>query len=304
MRIRIMAALPKAGGVIAVAAAFSGSACATEGAGSIYPNGIESFVAAALPPPGFYAIVYGTHYRATALRDDQGKDIAGAIGGFRAEVNAAVSRFLWTTDEQVLGGQLAFQFILPVLDVDVRMGPRQQRKTGIGDVNLAAALGYHVSEQLHYVVALEVNAPTGRFERDDIANVGRNHWNLEPVLAMTYMQPSGLNADLKLMADYNFRNTDTDYKSGRELHADYALGWGLGNGWVLGAGGYLYRQISDDEQGGLKIHGNRGRAFAIGPLVKFQSTSGWLVTAKYENQSGVRNRPDGSAFWVKAFLPF
>lgn len=304
MRIKIEGALRKAGCVIAVAAPCCNPVWATEGGGSMYPNGIETFVTGALPPPGFYTLVYGTRYRATALRDNSGNDIAGAIGGFRAEVTAAVSRFLWTTDKQVLGGQVAFQFIVPVLSVDVRLGPHQQRKTGIGDVNLAAALGYHVSEKLHYALALEVNAPTGRYDRDDLANVGHKHWNIEPVLAITYMQPSGLNADFKLMADYNFRNTDTDYKSGRELHADYALGWGFGNGWVIGAGGYLYRQISDDEQGGRTIEGNRGRAFAIGPLVKYQSKSGWLITAKYENQTRVLNRPDGSAFWVKGIIPF
>lgn len=88
------------------------------------------------------------------------------------------------------------------------------------------------------------------------------------------------------------------------LHADYAVGRGFGNGWVAGVGGYVYRQVSDDDIGGRKVADNRGRAFAIGPSVKYQSRSGWFLTAKYESQFDVRNRSDGGAFWIKTIVPF
>lgn len=299
-----MAKAIQAGAAAMVVAAAAGPASATEGGGGIYANGVESFLSGALPPPGFYPLMYATRYRATSLRDNDGNDIAAAIGGFRAEVAGVVPRFVWVTGQQVMGGQLAFHAIVPLLNVDVKLGRDQQSKTGIGDLNLAAALGYHASEKFHYVVAFEVNAPTGKYRRGDVANIGRNHWNVEPLVALTYMQPSGWNADLKVMYDYNFRNTDTDYKSGQELHADYAVGWGFGNGWVVGAGGYAYRQVTDDKQAGRTIAGNRGRAFAIGPVLKYQSSTGWFLTAKYENQVGVRNRSDGAAFWIKTIVPF
>jgi hypothetical protein len=289
---------------LAAAAVLCGPVHATEGGGSIYANGVENFLSGALPPPGFYPIVYATRYHATTLRDNDGNDISEAVGGFRADVTGVVPRFVWVTDYQVFGGQLAFHAIVPLLNVDVRVGPDQKSRAGVGDLNVAAALGYHSSDKLHYVFAFEVNAPTGRYDRNDVANVGRNYWNVEPLLAISYTQPTGLNADLKLMYDYNFRNKDTDYRSGRELHADYAVGWGFGNGWAFGAGGYVYRQVSDDQVGGITVPGNRGRAFAIGPLVKYQSKNGWFLTAKYENQYGVRNRSDGGAFWAKALLPF
>ncbi|MGJ7916174.1 transporter [Massilia sp. LXY-6] len=305
MKVGSLRAAVSIGAVMTAASMFCNAALATEGGGSVYANGVESFLSGAMPPPGFYPIVYGTRYRATALRDSEGNDIAAAVGGFRAEVTGVVPRFVWVTKHQVLGGQLAFHAIVPLLDVDVRVGSNKMSKRGVGDLNFATALGYHASDKLHYVFAFEVNAPTGKYSRSDVANVGRNYWMVEPLLAISYIQPRGLNADLKLMLDYNFRNTDTDYRSGRELHADYAVGWGLGNGWVLGAGGYLYRQVSDDHVGGTDVAGgNRGRAFALGPVVKYQSKNGWFLTAKYENQYDVRNRADGGAFWVKTIVPF
>jgi hypothetical protein len=281
----------------------AGPATATEGGGGIYANGVENFLAGAMPPPGFYPLVYATHYRATELRDGNGNDIAAAVGGFRAEVNGVIPRFIWVTGQQVFGGQLALHVLLQVLNVDVRVGQNHGSNTGIGDLNLAAALGYHVSPKLHYVVALETNAPTGQYDRNDVASLGRNYWNIEPLVAVSYLQPSGVNADIKLMYDYNFRNGATGYTSGQELHADYALGWGLGNGFVAGVGGYLYRQVSDDKASGRAVPGNRGRALAIGPSLRYQNAQGWMFTAKYERQFDVRNRSSGAAFWIKTIIP-
>ena len=41
------------------------------------------------------------------------------------------------------------------------------------------------------------------------------------------VDPVELNADIKMIYDFNFRNSDTDY----------SLGWGVGRGWVLAVGG-------------------------------------------------------------------
>jgi len=106
------------------------------------------------------------------------------------------------------------------------------------------------------------------------------------------------------MYTYNFENRDTSYKSGQEFHFDYSLGWGVGHGWVLGAGGYVYRQVTDDKLNGQSVPNNKGRAYAIGPSLKYDSGKGWFVTAKWQKETGVRNRAQGDAFWVKAVFPF
>lgn len=60
--------------------------------------------------------------------------------------------------------------------------------------------------------------------------------------------------------------------SGQESHADYALGWGFGNGWTAGIGGYVYRQV------GATVLDNKGRAMGIGPSIKFDGGK-WMLTA-------------------------
>jgi len=286
---------------IAAAAIASTGAQATEGGGSIYPLGAENYVCCALPPPGFYGMVFAQHYRADEVKDNNGDTLP--IPGFKVTANAVVPRLIWITGQQIAGASLGFHAILPVVSLDVTVPGASQRKTGIGDMVFGPALGWHHSPQLHSVLALDFFAPTGRYNRTDLANIGRNYWAVHGIAGVSRIDPSGLNADAKLMYALNAKNKDTDYRSGDEFIVDYDAGWGLGNGWVLGVGGYLYRQVTDDKQAGATVPDNKGRALAIGPSIKYDSGKGWFVTLKYQTETGVRNRAAGNALWLKAVFP-
>ena len=101
----------------------------------------------------------------------------------------------------------------------------------------------------------------------------------------------------------NARNKDTDYKSGDEFHFDYAAGWGLGNGWTVGLGGYYYQQVSSDKQGGVSVPNSKSSAFAIGPSIKYDSGKGWFATLKWEKEIEAKNHTQGNSVWVKAVFP-
>ncbi|NOV23953.1 hypothetical protein E5S69_10540 [Cupriavidus necator] len=277
------------------------SANATEGGGTIYPVGTENYVCCALPPPGLYGMVFGQHYWTDEFKDNAGNTVP--LPGFRVRASAIAPRFVWVTKARIAGASLGMHAILPLVTLDVKVPGASQSKTGIGDMVFGPVLGWHHSERLHTVLALDMFAPTGSYNKTDLANIGRNYWAFQPIFGISYIDPAGLNADAKIMYTFNTRNKDTDYRSGQEWIVDYALGWGIGNGWVLGAGGYLYQQTTDDRQGGATVANNKGRAFAIGPSVKYDSGKGWFVTLKYQQELGVRNRAEGQALWLKAVLP-
>lgn len=288
-----------------LAALAAGCTClpafATEGGGGIYPNGNENFMVGAMPPPGVYALVYAGYDHLTKLRDHSGNVVPV---DFDVKVAAVAPRAVWVTDTQLLGGQLAWHVIVPLLSVDVSVAGASQRKSGVGDIVFGPGLGYHASDKLHYVFALDVNAPTGSYDRNDLANLSRHHWNLEPLFALSYFQREGFNGDLKFMYDINFKNKATQYRSGQEFHVDYSLGWGLGNGWVLGAGGYVYQQVTDDELNGATVPDAKGRAMGLGPSLKYDDGKGFLITAKFQKDFSVRSRAEGTALKVKFTIPF
>lgn len=286
----------------AAAALLSTGAGATEGGGSIYPVGSENYICCSLPPPGIYGMVYAERYHADTLRDNAGNNVSPP--GFKVTSYAVVPRFVWVTPLTVAGASLALHTIVPLVNLDLKVAPGVgQTKTGIGDAVFGTGLSWHHSRELHTVAAFDVFTPTGAYSKGDIANIGRNYWAAQPLVGVSYVQSAGLNADAKVMWTFNSRNKDTDYRSGQEFIVDYAIGWGLGNGWTVGAGGYLYQQVTDDRQAGVALANHRGRAFAIGPSIKYDSGKGWFLTAKVQKETSVRNRSEGNAFWIKAVFP-
>lgn len=291
----------------AVSAAIAGiisasSTFATEGGGSSYPMGADNYLSAALPPPGFYTMLFAERYSADTLRDNSGNKIPV---NFKVTANVAAPRFIWVTGQKFMGGDVLHAAIVPLVNLDVNVNGAGQTKTGLGDILLTAfGVGYHHSANLHSVAAVDIVLPTGSYDRNDLANIGRNYWAIQPLYAVTYVNPNGWNLDAKIMYDFNLKNKDTNYKSGQEFHVDYAVGYGFGNNWVAGVGGYLYQQTTDDKLNGVTVANNKGRAFAIGPSIKYDNGKDFFLTAKYQMETNVRNRADGKAFWVKALLPF
>lgn len=287
-------------GVAGLTLLFTATVQATEGGGSSYPMGAENFLMGALPPPGVYPLLYANHYAADEFRDDQGNRLPI---DFRLRANVVAPRLLWVTEQTLWGGQLAFAGLFPLVDVDVIVNGQHDSDRGLGDVDLTMALAYHHSASLHSAFGIDVIAPTGSYDTGRLANIGRNYWTVQGVYAISHVDPGGINWDLKLMYDYNFENSDTNYRSGQELHADYALGYGVHPNWVVGVGGYAYRQITGDRLNGVDI-GNKGQAFAIGPSIKLDNGKGAFVSLKYEREFFVENRPRGDALWLKASIPF
>ncbi|MBV1789097.1 transporter [Marinobacterium sp. D7] len=285
---------------VSIAMLCSTTVQATEGGGSNYPMGAENYLMGALPPPGVYPLIYAQHYSADELNDGSGDALPI---DFDLEANVVAPRLVWVTDKTILGGQLFAAALLPLVDLDVSVNGFSQSNRGVGDLDLTLALSYHHSPNLHTAVGFDIFVPTGEYDKNDLANIGRNYWAAQAVYAASWVDPAGLNADVKLMYDYNFENDDTNYQSGQEFHFDYAVGWGVSPNWTVGVGGYGYKQVTGDEVNGVDI-GNKGQAFAIGPSVKYDSGKGFFLSLKYQQEFAVENRPEGSAFWIKTIVPF
>lgn len=287
---------------LGVASAFTAGAHATEGGGSSYPRGVENYLAGAVPPPGLYWLAYGNVYAANRLNDANGNALA--IPGFKVNATVGVIRPVWSTPYAALGGNLVLHAIVPLVDLKVSAAGTTQHKTGLGDLSGGISVATHYSPQFHTVLGVDVVLPTGGYQQADLANVGRNYVSVQPLYALSWINPNGLNADAKFTLNLNQRNKDTNYRSGNELFVDYSAGWGLGNGWTVGVGGHVWQQLSDDNNAGNTVANSKVRAYGIGPSVKYDNGKGWFITAKLQKDTGVRNSTQGTALWVKTMIPF
>ena len=114
--------------VAGLAALTCATALATEGGGSIYPQGVENYMSGALPPPGTYGMVFGNVYHAGRVNDANGDDLH--IPDFKVTANVVAPRFVWVTGAKLFGGDMVIHTILPIVDLKVRAGgcqPAQDR---------------------------------------------------------------------------------------------------------------------------------------------------------------------------------
>jgi hypothetical protein len=279
----------------------SSTSHATENGGGAYNNGVEGFGAGMIPPPGTYLLNYVNYYTSDSLNDKDGNK---AIPKFELDALAEVIRVLHVTNIKVLDANLAFQAILPLVHLEVAVPFRNQSNNGLGDLVISPLILSWHSKNLHYVAGLDVVAPIGAYDKNDLANIGRNYWTFTPIFAATYLSDSGYEISAKFMYDINTENNDTNYQSGNEFHFDYTLAKKI-DAFTLGAGGYFYKQVSDDEQNGYTVgsDGYKGQVFAVGPQIKYDYKN-MAFSFKYQKEMLVENKPEGDKFWFNFMYAF
>ena len=291
----------------------NGNAYATEFGGGAYPNGAEDCLCGFVPPPGYYFLNYFQYYSADKFKNDHNDDL---IPGFDLHATANVFRFLYVTKQQIFGGNWAVHMFVPLVNLDLNLPPLgEQGRAGLGDIIVDPfILSWHL-KNWHLATGVDIYIPTGRYDEEDFANIGRNYWTFEPIVAVTFLSDSGFEVSSKFMYDFNTKNTDSffggDYLSGQEFHFDYAISQSFGN-WRAGLAGYYYKQVTNDELNGEKVvnvgpfpvePGFMGQAVALGPLVQYQYKN-MFVSAKYQFETAVENKPKGNKFWLKFFYAF
>jgi len=273
--------------------------------------GTEDYFAGALPPPGFHFIDYLAYYTADELRDADGKKVPL---DFELDVLADVLRPIYVSDIEVLGANLAWHAVIPVVyqAAKVKDFGASDYQFGLGDMYISPfLLGWH-GDIFHCVAGLDIITPTGQYDREDFASIGNNHWTFEPAVAVSMIHPDGFGADLKLMYDIHTKNTDDsdddgskiDTLTGQQFHLDYNAGVALLDQLRLGVCGYFLIGLQNDEWDGEEVEDSKEQVFAVGPSVMFQASPSLGLVAKAQFETYAENRPLGTMYWLKAVASF
>ena len=272
---------------------FSASGYATENGSDSYALGAEGVLAGALPPSGLYLLSYYQNYTASDFVGAEGNSL---IPDFDLDAKAFVPRLVWMTEQKMLGGQLGFYAAQPLVDLRLQIAGQRDHNSGLGDLIFAPMLGWH-KDNHHWAAAVETIFPTGDYDPDQLANIGKNYYTFRPILAYSYSDPTGWDISTKMSYSVNTENDDTHYKSGDYFAADYSVGYKLNPNLLLALEGYAFKQLKSDESDNLDID-FKGQALAFGPGIHYQK-QGWALEVKYLKETHVENRPKGDATWLK-----
>ncbi len=306
------------------------------------PKGAEAFLAGAVPPPGFYVKEYLNYYTADKLKNNSGDTLSLARDGAKLdklEALASVTRFIYTSPVKILGGFLGGQVFIPVAWQHLKLQAQtpggvvtlEDKQGGLGDIALGPVLSWHTPNGLfHCVFGLDIFAPTGQYNENKSLNTGTNSWTFAPAFGATLFLPWNPNLEFSVKMDYSFNTRNDDFivapataakignlasaglkthlTPGQEFHFDYAIAYALSkekaaHQFRVGATGYFYQQITDDDTGFGKVRDDKGRVFGIGPGL-WWSYKKWVVEAHTAFETAVKNRPEGINSFITVVYKF
>ncbi len=295
--------------------ACTGEAIADEGGVSFWLPGQYGSFAAIPPEPGFSMPLVTYYYSGDAPGDqliEKGRDIL-----FGVDTRYVGQFFIptYSPDTQVLGGRIAFSVgtIVAYSDVsaDVALGPASDDlsddMTGFGDLYPTAQLFWNegVNNWMAYVTGA---IPVGDYDADRLVNTGIGHAAVDVGGAYTYFNPdTGWEGSATVGLTYNFENSDTDYTNGESIHLDWAVSKFVSEKWQIGAVGFAYKQISDDDGAPEILNGFRSETYGIGPQFAYSGEiSGRPLYASLRayKEFEAENRTEGVAAFFTISLTF
>lgn len=327
----------------------STSLAGPQGRGGVNTGATSFFDGFGRPVEGFTYQNYVTYTRSEKFMNAQG-DENKVFRDPLFETYVMLNQLSYTTPYTVFGGRArpGFNFILPLVGFRTHFGeggpnPLHNR-TGLSDFQLGPVLQFLpivvngrpvFSQRFEFTVI----TPTGKYDPDKTFNQGTNFISLNPYWAATVLPLPGLELSWRLNYIYNFENErpvntprpfDVESsRGGQAIWLNFATSYEVIKTLHVGANGYYYQQITDDEfhlrraqsvngmpvpspngpLAGTTIDGKaqgegRQRVLGIGPGVFWETTKTDKLFLNVYFQTMAKARPEGFALqarWIHSF---
>jgi len=304
--------------LITCALSFSTQSRAEEGGTGHYETGqAGSFIDALPGSPGIGYIDDFIYYHGSGGAS-QAFPVSGRIASnFKTTAFMNPSWYLWETPLKILRGNysLALNTSYELLSTEATLttggSSVHKRDTANGDNDLLfvpAWIGWTQGD-FKYDVRLGVYAPTGEYDKNNLANIGKNYWTFEPEVSLSYRSSKiGLEASAFAGCDFNTKNYATDYQTGDEFHLDVTIAEHVPVGHTgfigVGATAWYYQQITGDSGAGATLGSFEGNASGVGPVISCvihpEKEVQLVAEAKWQPDLQVENRLRGDIVWLKA----
>lgn len=298
------------------AAAMSGAppAQAAEFGTGPWLRGYTDIFSGVVPPvPGVYVRTDVYTYQGSA----ETMIFNGRVG-FEVEqdLKATVLGMSYVTPWKILGGTYAVAAAPTMVSMDLDVGLEIPAFTGprgrsfgpfdidVGDTNLAIGdtaftpilLGWN-SGKFNWNTALYFLAPTGDYDKRQLANTSLNHWAMMPMVGGTYFDPStGWQASGVAIYTMSWENPTTQYETGDVLNLEGSVTKNFG-ALGLGAVAYGMIQVTGDSGAGARLGSFKSEVYGAGPILTYTLGYGTpkslTFIAKWYHEFGAVNTFEG-----------
>ena len=281
--------------------------------------GFTSFLDGAPPAgPGFYFTEYLQYYTADKFAGPHGGG-AFAPATPKVDVFASLSQVIYQSNQPILlGGKWGVDFILPVVNFDLRPGgsPLSDNGAGIGDflvgpyIQWDPIMGKNGPVFVHRI-ELQCITPTGRYSANDALNPGANFFSFDPYWAATWFPTPKCELSWRVHYLWNDENDEpfvgyavNKSQAGDAVHLNFASSYELiPHQLRAGINGYYLKQLGASTVNGIAV-GGREQVLGLGPGAIYSFSQNDHIFANIYFELAAENRPEGERFilrWVHHF---
>ncbi len=260
---------------------------------SMPPGAVQGATAAAAPVPGFYSTnqFYIQQTNSTGPGTDKGST--------RVNVATFVTALLWSPGLGVLGGTYEAMLVQPFTMADAG-APINSTKAGMHNTVLVPGqISWKLGDSGFYVKSgLAVVVPDGTINgANGLGNIGNPWWIIQPSLIVSYLKDDW-KVTVNTSMEFNTANTESGYRTGNILHADFTALRTFGK-WSVGPIVTYIGQVSNDTSSAFYhnvISTNRYNLLALGGMVTYDfgpvKLSAWATKDVLATATGGPTGPD------------
>jgi len=287
----------------AVVLALAGAFCTTAFAGEMghYPLGSEGVKGGTIPPPGTYYRMYTTYYYADKVIGSDGHRVDT---NYRLHLFANVHRMVWVSHTKMFGADYFADALIPFLytEVEAKALGADDHDFCYGDINIEPfGLAWH-QPQYDVSIGLSFFAPTGKFNKNNLASPGRDFWTQMTTLGGTWYPDKEKTWSASILSRYEIHTTKdhSDVRPGRNFLFEWGISKMIPPCWELGVAGYSQWQVGDDSGSDVtwdkSVH---DRVSAVGPEINLgDPATGCFYSLRLLKEFSAVDRPEG---WVVTF---
>ncbi len=225
---------------------------------------------------------------------------ATPVLGAQAAVNVTG---IYGANSTSLAGTLSGALTVPPLGTIpfFRADSINSNDVGFGDLIPQFSLRWNAGVN-NYMAYATGDIPVGSYNSARLANIGIGHGAIDVGGGYTYFNPqTGHELSAVMGLTYNFKNPDTQYQSGVDLHLDWAASQFVSKQVLVGLVGYVYKEIGCDGGSGDRVGCFQAQVAGIGPQIGFLFPVGTMqgvLSLKGYKEFAAQNRPEGWNTWL------
>jgi hypothetical protein len=182
-----------------------------------------------------------------------------------------------------------------------RLGSISDQRSGFGDLYPLASLRWN-SGLYNFMTYMTGDIPVGLYDSSNLANLGIGHGAIDGGVGYTYFNPqTGKELSVVTGLTSNFKNTSTNYTNGVDWHVDWGVSQFLSKQFLIGAVGYVYKQLSADSGAAPILGPNESQVVGAGPQIGYLFPVGnmqGLLSLKAYWEFDASRRADGWNTWL------